>query len=160
MVELGSEGQLIASFGKALLDNLRGIGVAAHQSAAQFLNRRWLNKDAQGTVAIEFLDVHTAFNVNVEDYRLALGKLVFYLRLQGAVESILIYFLILQELISLDLCLEFLWRQEEILYSILLCAARGTRGTTDRESQLQLWVLFHQPVDDGTLAAARWGAEN
>jgi hypothetical protein len=160
VVELRSEGQLIASLGKALFDYLWGICVAAYQAAAQFLYRRRLHEDAQGTFAIELLDIDATLYIYVENHRLALGKLVFYLRLQGAVESILVNFLILQELISLNLGLEFLWRQEEILYSILLCAARGTRGTTDRESQLQLWVLFHQPVDDGTLAAARWGAEN
>ena len=54
--------------GKALFDNLWGIGVATYQSAAQFLYRRWLYEDAQGTVAIEFLDVHTALNVYIENH--------------------------------------------------------------------------------------------
>ena len=114
MVELRSEGQLVASLGKALLDYLRGICVAAYQTAAQFLYRRRLHEDAQCTFAIELLDIDATLYIYVENYRLALGKLVFYLRLQGAVESILVNFLILQELISLNLGLEFLWRQEEI----------------------------------------------
>ena len=46
VVELRSEGQLVASLGKALLDYLWGICVAAYQTAAQFLYLRRLHEDA------------------------------------------------------------------------------------------------------------------
>lgn len=79
VVKLRGEGQLIACLGKALLNHLRRISIAANQTAAQFLYRRWLDKDAQGTLAIKLLDVYTTLHVNIENHRLALGKLVFYL---------------------------------------------------------------------------------
>ena len=160
MVKLWSKGQLIACLGKSLFNHLWCIRTTTIQTAAQFLYRRRLHEDAQGTLTIEFLDIDATLDIYVENDGFASIQLVFHLRFQRAVEAVLIDLLVFQKLLISNLSLEFLRSEEEIFHTILFCTTRGAGGATDREGQLQFRVFLHQPVDYCALSAAGRSAEN
>ena len=106
------------------------------------------------------LDVAAPFDIDVEHHVLATLGLGLDLRLQGAVEAVLVHLFIFEELTCVDLRLELLRCEEEILHTIALRAARRTRRGTDGESEAELRMLLHQPLYDRALARPARGRKD
>ncbi len=79
LVELVGKGQLELRPCDALVDYLRGIRAATLQPLAQLGYRRWLDKQAQGLVAILLLDVHATLHVDIEHHVLSRLQLTLHL---------------------------------------------------------------------------------
>lgn len=159
MVEARRKGKLVGSLAHALLDGLGGVGGTRHEAAAQLVDRGWLDKDAQGTVAIEVLDVASALDIDIEEHVFSALCLGVYLALEGAVEAALIDLLVLEELVGSHALTELVGRDEEILDAVLLGASRRARCAADGEREMELGVCGHEPLHQGALARARWCAE-
>ena len=71
----------------------------------KFFNARWLNENRQSTVAVIFLDVASAYNVYIEYHVEAFFQLLFNRCFQCAVETVLVNFFVLQELVVGNPCL-------------------------------------------------------
>ena len=127
VVELGGLRQLECGTLNALLNHLGSVGGASCETAAQFLYRGRLNEYAESAVAVELLDVASTLDVYVEHHVLAACSLSLHLLLQGAVEAVLIHLLIFKELVARYALAKLLWSDEEILYTVLLGAARCTK---------------------------------
>jgi len=150
VVELGGEGELVGGFAYAFVDDLGGVGGATLEAAAQLVDAGGLDEDAEGTVAVVAFDVDAALDIDVEDDVLAEGELRLDLGCEGAVEAVLIDFLVLEELAAGYLRAELVGGDEEVIYAVLLGAARGAAGGGDGEVEVE--VLLAQEVDDGGLA--------
>lgn len=159
MVEAWRKGQFVGSLAHTLLDGLGGVGGTRHESAAQLVDRGWLDKDAQGTVAIKVLDVASALDIDVEEHVFSALCLGVYLALEGAVEAALIDLLVLEELVGSHALTELVGRDEEILDAVLLGASRRARCAADGKREMELGVCSHEPLHQGALARARWCAE-
>ena len=145
-------------YGDRALSIFRSVSSTTNETAAQLLNRRRLNEQAQRAVAVILLDVATALHVDVEHHVLAARSLRLHLLLQRAVEAVLVNLLVLEKLVAADALAELLGSDEEILYAVLLCATRSTRCARDREGEVQLRAL-HQTIDDCALSAATRSGE-
>ena len=74
-------------------------------------------------------------------------ELTLYLLLEGAIEAVGVYLLILKEVARSDALAKLLGAEEEIFHSMLLAATRCTTGGRDGEGQAK--ALLHEIVDDG-----------
>ena len=158
LVKLGGEGEFVLGLVDTLLDNLGGIGATAFETAAELLYRGGLDEERKGAVAIVLLDIAATNDIHIEHDVLTCLELTLYLLLEGAVEAVGVYLLILKEIARSDALAELLGAEEEVFDSVLLAAAWCTACGRDGEGQAN--VLLHQVVDYGRLARARWGREN
>ena len=146
--------KLILGTFDALINHFGSIGGTSFQTAAKFLDAGWLDEDAQGTIAIDLLDVHGTIHIHVEHDILAFSQLLVHLRLQRAVEFVRIDFLVFDELVVGNLLTEFVGREEEVFHAVLLLATRGARCSRDREMEVEFFgtSVSHDAVDDGRFA--------
>ena len=100
------------------------LGALAEELASEYAER---------FVAIELLDVATALDIDIEDHVLAGFELLLNLALQGAVEAVLIHFLVFQELAMLNLFLKLGGREEKVFHAVAFLATWRTAGGTDAE---------------------------
>ena len=127
MVESRCKRQLVFSLGHAFLYLLHVICATIDQASAKLLDGWRLDEEAHGLVSIELLDVASSLHIHIEDYILSCLQLAFHLFLQGSIETILINFLILQELAVLNFLAELIGREEK-KYSTPFCSVpRGGR---------------------------------
>ena len=131
------------------------IGISAYQAFPKSLNRRRLNEDTQSSLAIVFLNVYAALDIDIEHHILAGSQLFLHLTLERSVESAFVNLLVLKEVVRLNVASELFCRKKIIVHPILFLATRRPAGGTHAESQAELRMLLHQKVHYRTLSASR-----
>lgn len=154
-VELGCERQFVFRLLDAVEDDLGFVGTASFEPLAQYVDRRRLDEDEQGAVAIYFLHVDGSLHVDVEHHVLAVFQTLLDFAAQGAVIFVVVDFFKLEEGSLNDFLPELVEGEEVVLSSVLLLTAGLAAGGTDGE--VKVLDTFHEAVDDGRLASAARG---
>ena len=158
MVKLGTNRDFKLGLIHTGLDVLHAVGTAVNEALAQHFHARWLDKDADGTVTVHLLDVHTAQHIQVKNHVHAHAGDALNFALGRAVISSLIDLLIFHQFIVFNHLLEFVDGLVVIVHAMYFLSAAGTGSGRHRESHLR--DVGHNVVQQGRFARTRWGTED
>lgn len=137
---------------KTFRDRFRSISAAAFETSLEDLHGRRADKYRKSAVSEIFLEVDAAFDVHVEDYDIAFGPDPFNLGFKGAIELVVIDFLMLYESIFVNQFTESFRSYEVVLHAILLLASwrAGSGGNREFEFRMQGEQVVHYRALSGS----------
>ena len=147
------ERQFVLGFGNTLFNHFVSIGRARNQPVAQFLNRRWLNENSQGFVAVIFFNVAAANYVHIKNNILPVISNPVNFRFQRAVERSGVNFFPLQKFVVLNFGFKLFRLKKIIVFPIGFGMPHSPTGGRYRKFEVE--VLIKQMANDGGFACTR-----
>jgi len=122
------------------VDDLRSVGAAAFEPAAQLFDGGRHDEDSAGIIAENTPEVQSSDDVDIKNDDVSVGPDAFDFTAQGSVAGAFVDLLPLDELVFGYSLHEFLLREEIVVFAVLFATARGTAG--GRNGKFELRVTF------------------